>query len=194
VYSYAPSLDPGDMSLTSDNVTAGRLVAEHLLACGRSRIAIVTGDPGYGAAHDRVAGATAVLAEHGLAPLGGEALFGTWSEEWGWSATRMAVAQHPDLDAVLCGSDQVARGALDALREAGRDVPGDVAVTGHDNWEILATNARPPLTTIDMNLEELGRRAAARLFDAIDGTTAPGVELVPCRLVPRGSTGAPGRP
>ena len=68
-------------------------------------------------------------------------------------------------------------------------MPGDVAVIGHDNWEVLATNARPQLTSIDMNLEELGRRAAARLFEAIDGHLTPGVETVSCRLVPRGSTG-----
>jgi LacI family transcriptional regulator len=189
VYAYAPSADPDDMSLTSDNVAAGRMAAEHLLACGRSRIAIVTGDTDYGAAHDRASGATAALAEHDLAPLGGQALYGAWSEEWGRSATGMVVARHPDVDAVLCGSDQIARGALDALRELGRDVPGDVAIMGHDNWEVLATHARPQLTSIDMNLEELGRRAAARLFEAIDGRRTPGVEYVPCRLVPRGSTG-----
>lgn len=189
VYAYAPSTDPGDMSITSDNVGAGRIAAEHLIACGRSRIAIVTGDPGYGAAHDRVRGATQVLADHGLALLGDQAMFGAWSEEWGRSATRMIAARHPEVDAILCGSDQIARGVLDALRERALDVPGDVAVMGHDNWEIFVGSARPHLTSIDMNLEQLGRRAAARLFDAIDGHATPGVETVACRLVPRGSTG-----
>jgi LacI family transcriptional regulator len=92
---------------------------------------------------------------------------------------------------VLCGSDQIARGAIDALREAGRDVPGDVAVIGHDNWEILATGARPELTSVDMNLEELGRLAARRLAEAIDGHGRHGrggVETIGCRVVPRGST------
>lgn len=192
VYAYAPSVDPTDMSLVSDSYAGGRMAAEHLVICARRRIAVVMGDRTYGAATERVEGATDLLREKGLEPLGGEALFGAWSEEWGRSATRMVLAHHPDVDAVLCGSDQIARGALDSLREAGRTVPDDVAVIGYDNWEVLATNARPPLTSIDLNLEELGRRAAARLFEAIDGNETPGVESVPCRLIPRGSTGPAG--
>ena len=93
-----------------------------------------------------------------------------------------------DIDAIICGSDQVARGALDTLRDLGRRVPEDVAVTGHDNWKILVSGSRPPLTSIDMNLEDLGRRGATRLREAIEGSPAPGVEKLACRLVVRGST------
>ncbi len=188
VYAYAPSEDPDDMSVVSDNVGGGRLVAEHLLACGRSRVAVVTGDATYGAAHDRLAGAREVLEGAGVG-LTGDPLYGAWSEEWGRTAAALVLAQHPDVDAIVCGSDQIARGVMDHLRETGRRVPEDVAVTGHDNWEILALNARPHLTSVDMNLEELGRRAAALLFDAIEGRVRSGTEVVPCRLVPRGSTG-----
>ena len=117
-------------------------------------------------------------------------MYGAWTEDWGRGATRGLLAKHPDVDAILCGSDQIARGCLDALRESGREVPQDVAVMGHDNWEVLATNARPALTSIDMNLEELGRRAAARLFEAMEGNPAHGVETIPCRLALRSSTAA----
>ncbi len=189
VYAYAPSLDPEDASVVSDNVAAGRLGAEHLLACGRTRIAVVSGDPGYGAARDRAEGARQALADAGLEMLGGRALFGAWTEDWGRTAAHMVLAAHPDVDAVLCGSDHVARGVLDTLRERGREVPDDVAVTGHDNWEVLAASARPPLTSVDMDLETVGRRAAQRLFEAIDGRPSPGIETVEARLVPRGSTG-----
>ncbi|WP_448631000.1 LacI family DNA-binding transcriptional regulator [Cellulomonas soli] len=189
VYAYAASTDPRDMSIVSDNVGGGRLVAEHLLACGRTRIAVVMGDPGYGAAHDRVTGAVQALDAAGIGMLGGQALYGSWSEEWGRTAAGIVLAQHPDVDAVLCGSDQIARGVLDTLREAGRRVPDDIAVSGYDNWELLALNARPQLTSVDMELETLGRRAAARLFEAIDGSPVSGTETIPARLVPRGSTG-----
>jgi len=188
VYAYAPSEDPEDVSLVCDNVGGGRMSVEHLIACGRSRIAIITGDASYGAANDRVTGAQQALSEAGLEMVGGQALFGAWTEEWGRGATRSLLARHPDLDAILCGSDQIARGALDVLRELGKQVPTDVAVMGHDNWEILATNARPALTSIDMNLEELGRRAAAKLFEAMEGNPSHGVEMVPCRLALRAST------
>lgn len=50
VYAYAPSDDPADLSIVPDSVDAGRIAVSHLLACGRSRIAHITGDPGYLAA------------------------------------------------------------------------------------------------------------------------------------------------
>jgi len=189
VYAYAQSSNPEDFSLTPDNVGAGRLAVEHLISTGRRRIAHISGDPTYGATNERAAGALAALADAGLELVGGEPLFGTWSEAWGRGATRILLSQHPDMDAIFCGSDQVARGALDALREAGRDVPHDVAVIGFDNWEVLVMNSRPHLSSIDMNLERLGHIAANRLFAAIDGEElGSGVEKVPCRLVPREST------
>ena len=77
---------------------------------------------------------------------------------------------------------------LDVLHQEKLAVPGQVAVIGFDNWNVLAVNARPALTTIDMNLEELGRLAAQRLFAAIDGTLGSGVETIACRLITREST------
>jgi LacI family transcriptional regulator len=61
---------------------------------------------------------------------------------------------------------------------------------GYDNWEVFATTGRPPLTTIDMCLNELGQQAARRLLASIDGQAFSGVEQLPCRLVIRESTGA----
>ncbi len=188
VYAYAPSDDPADMSEVCDNVEAGRLVAQHLLARGRRRIAIVSGDESYGAARERVQGALEVLADAGLEPAGGRAVYGSWDEAWGRTAVETIVGMQSDVDAVICGSDQIARGALDTLREHRLRVPEDVAVTGHDNWEVIVAHSRPRLTSVDMNLEELGRRAAARLFDAIEGRPSPGVESIPPRLVGRDST------
>ena len=64
----------------------------------------------------------------------------------------------------------------------------DVAVMGFDNWEVLTADARPPLTSMDMNLEEIGRAAARALFAALDGSPRSGLEALPCRIVIRGST------
>lgn len=188
VYAYAPSDDPRDLSLTPDNYAGGRLAIEHLLACGRRRIAHISGDPAYAAAQDRLAGARAALAEAGL-ELVGEPMFSEWTEHWGRDAAAMLLQRHPDIDAVFCGSDQIARGVLDSARDLGRTVPDDLAVIGYDNWEVLATNARPELTSIDANLQQLGRQAALRVFDAIDGIdTGEGAHHLPVRLVIRGST------
>nr|WP_198587202.1 LacI family DNA-binding transcriptional regulator [Glycomyces xiaoerkulensis] len=187
VYAYAPSEAAGDLSIVPDNIGAGRMAIEHLLACGRSRIAHISGDRDYSAARDRVAGAAGALEEAGLEPVG-EVAYGTWTEGWGRAAAGLLLDRSPEVDAVLCGSDQVARGVLDTLRDRGRRVPEDVAVMGFDNWEVVATGSRPQLTSVDMNLEELGRTAARALFDAIDDEPARGVRTMDCRVVIRGST------
>lgn len=188
VYAYAPSDHPDDLSLVPDNVGAGTLAVEHLVATGHRRVAHISGDVGYCAARDRAAGAEAALAAAGLGLVGGQVRYGGWSEAWGRSATHTLLDQHDDVDAILCGSDQIARGVMDALRDRGRGVPDAVAVMGFDNWEPMVAGARPQLTSVDMNFEMLGRRAAQRLFDAIGGTRTPGVETMPCRVVVRGST------
>jgi DNA-binding LacI/PurR family transcriptional regulator len=76
----------------------------------------------------------------------------------------------------------------DALREHGVGVPADIAVVGYDNRDTMALASRPPLTTIDMSLAEIGRIAALRLLEAIDDDLAPGLHTVPCRLVVRESS------
>jgi LacI family transcriptional regulator, galactose operon repressor len=164
VYAYAPSDDPDDLSLVSDNVAAGRMAIRHLTEVGRRAIAHISGDPTYGAAQDRAAGALAELAAHGLELAGDRVYFGSWSEACGRSATRMLLSHTKDIDAVFAGSDQIARGVIDALHEAGLDVPGDIAVIGFDNWGIFTTSSRPPLSSIDMNLETSVRwqRSACR--------------------------------
>lgn len=193
VYAYAPSEDPQDLSLAADNVQAGRIAAEHLWDLGRRRIAYVGGDPTYAASREREAGAAAALAEHGATLLGTGSGSGNWSERWGRAATTRLLAQHPDLDAVVAASDQLARAALDILRDHGRRVPEDVAVVGHDNWSLVVTNTRPELTSVDTRLELLGRTAASRLFAALSGDElGAGVELLPVELAVRGSTVADG--
>ena len=122
-------------------------------------------------------------------------MHGEWSEAWGREAVARLIARNQQVDAIFCGSDQIARGAVDALRDRGVRVPNDIAVVGFDNWEIIAAATRPPLTTVDMNLYELGRQAGLRLLDRIDGKDArdgEGVVRLPCTLVVRDSCGSAG--
>jgi LacI family transcriptional regulator len=74
---------------------------------------------------------------------------------------------------------------------AARACPKNIAVVGFDNWQIIAAATRPPLTTIDMNLHELGRQAGSRMLAMINDERAQaGVVRLPCRLVVRQSCGA----
>lgn len=192
VYVYGPSDDPRDLSLVPDNVGAGVMAAQHLITTGRRRIAHITGERRYVAARDRAAGISQSLLAAGLDQVGGDAMYGSWSESWGRTATLALLDQHPGVDGIICGNDQIARGSLDILREKGVHVPVDVAVMGFDNWETLTTESRPQLTSVDMNLEELGRQAAQRLFAAMGGEEQSGIESLPCRLVIRASTALEG--
>ena len=188
VYALSPSADPADTSVVTDDRGGARLAVEHLLATGRTRVAHVTGPEHHQAARDRARHAIGHLAEAGFPLSTGRVHFGEWSEAWGRRAADAVLRTAPDTDAVFCGNDQIARGVADALRERGTDVPGDIAVVGYDNWDTMALACRPPLTTIDMNLTEIGRIAALRLLRAIDAEPEPGVHTVPCRLVVREST------
>lgn len=188
IYVYSPSDDPADFSVVTDTLGAARMATEHLIASGRRHIAHIAGDIDFGAARDRATGVTETLRHAGLTLAGGRVMYGSWDEAWGRGAARLLVEQAPEVDAIVCGSDQIARGVLDALHELGRDIPGDVAVIGFDNWAVLTQHSRPPLTSVDPRLEELGRTAAKRLFEAIDGAEAYGVESIPGRLVTRGTT------
>jgi LacI family transcriptional regulator len=188
VYAMTCSTAPADMSVIPDDEQGGELAVRHLLSTGRTRIGHVTGPVRFSASRLRARGAEAVLAEAGLTLAGGSPLFGEWSEEWGRQGVDALLRSAPDVDAIFCGSDQIARGAADALRESGHQVPQDIALVGFDNWEIMATACRPPLTTVDMNLRELGRVAAERLLAAIGGQSVAGVERLPCSLVLRESS------
>lgn len=187
VHVYGESTDPDDLSILADDAGGARLAVEHLLSLDRRRIAHITGPAGYRAARDRVTALCAVLAEAGLS-LVGEPLYGEWSQGWGRHAARHLLATHPDVDAIFCGSDQVAAGVTQALTDCGKRIPDDIAVVGYDNWEIFAADCRPPLTTVDLNLRQLGATAVEHLFAALDGRPRSGVVRQPGRLVVRGST------
>ncbi|GAA2576700.1 LacI family DNA-binding transcriptional regulator [Winogradskya consettensis] len=186
VYAFARSSDPQDCSVVSDERGAARLAIEHLVKTGRRRIAHITGPQSHASARERAAGAAEALAEFGL-ELAGEPLFGGWTEVWGRFAAAQLLRSVPDIDGVFCGNDVVARGVADGLRESGINLPEQVGLVGTDNWAVLAEAARPPLTTVDLGLEEIGRRAGDLLLAAIDGNPAPGTHIVHGHLVVRES-------
>jgi LacI family transcriptional regulator len=188
VYAFAPSSDPADCSVVSDEAAGVRMAVEHLLESGRRRIAHVTGPTGHHSATVRAESFEDTLGEHGVQAAGGRVWFGAWSEIWGRQAAQALLVADPDVDAVFCGSDQIARGVADALREAGARLPDDIALVGVDNWEALAENCRPSLTTVDLNLELVGRTAGELLLRAIDGHATGGTHVIQPRLVVRESS------
>jgi LacI family transcriptional regulator len=186
--------DAEALCLLPDDTGGGRLAGEHLIAAGRKRIAHITGPEDFEAVRHRSEGLRQAVERHGGRWRAGDVMSGPWSEQWGRDAVDELFSRKEKVDAIFCGSDQIARGAADALRDRGVRVPDDVALVGFDNWQIIAAATRPALTTIDMNLHELGREAGVRLLAMIDGRTqVSGLVRLPCSLVVRDSCGAASR-
>ena len=192
VYAFAPSQDPQDASVVPDDDAGMTAVAEHLTSLGRRRVAYVGGRGDQAASTQRHDSLRTALRGHD-GTLVGDPLYGEWSERWGRLAVDLVLGDHRagdplPVDAIAFASDQLARGGCDRLRDRGVRVPEDVAVTGYDDWDVMTLASRPPLTTVDPQLERLGQRSAELLLAAIDGRPSSGVELSPPRLVVRAST------
>ena len=189
IYVFSQADDPEALCLLPDDYGGARLGVEHLIGTGRTRIAHVTGPETFEAVRLRYRGYRDALDAAALPEPAGYYRNGKWSEAWGREAVAALFdgkAETPD--AVFCGNDQIARGATDALRERGLAVPDRVAVVGFDNWDVMTLAARPPLSSIDMNLRELGQLAGERLMAMIAGERLRGVEKLPCSLVVRQSS------
>ncbi|MFD2649656.1 LacI family DNA-binding transcriptional regulator [Devosia albogilva] len=183
---YAFTQGPKDaVTLVSDDGQGAREATERLLKSGRRRLAHITGPASFASVVERAAAFQEVAGAD--APV----LNGTWSEAWGHEAVaQLWGGKGPYPDAVFCGNDQIARGVVDALRERDVSVPREVSVIGFDNWEIVAAATRPPLTTVDMNLKELGREAGRLILElAKREPVEPGIRKLPCKLVVRQSCG-----
>lgn len=161
----------------------------HLVRMGRRRIAHLSGPLNTVVGVDRRDGYLEALKNRGVPhdPL----LFieGNFSEEDGYSLTKMLLPYNPD--AIFAASDAMAIGSMRALREAGKRIPDDIAVIGFDDMPFSATS-EPPLTTVRQPIQRTGRIAAQTLIDMVqhpDDHLSRRI-LLPTELVIRRSCGA----
>lgn len=190
IYAHTQVTDPGTLCVLPDDAQGARLAVEHLVNLGRRHFAHITGPGYFDAVRLREGAMRQVLAEHAL-PLSEErVLSGPWQESWGYTAAQYLLKQDSSIDALFCGSDQLARGAVEALHEQGVRIPDDVAVVGFDNWEPIASATRPALTTVDMNLQAVGQYVGQSLLDLLAGKLLSGITRLPCKLVIRESSRA----
>lgn len=188
VYVHGPTTNPRDVVHLVDDHAGAAVIVRHLVDLGRTRFAHITG-PGYSpAVQQRALGISHTLREHGLA-LVTDVRHGPWSQRWARQAAREVLEDDPELDAIVCGSDQIAASVLETVLASGRKVPDDVAITGYDNWAVFAEETDPALTTLDMDLEHLGASAVSDLFAMIGGArVGGGTRYHEGTLVVRGSS------
>ncbi|HEY0217248.1 MAG TPA: LacI family DNA-binding transcriptional regulator [Cellulomonas sp.] len=169
--------------VAADDHGGARRMTRHLLAGGRTRVATITGPMDTPGGLRRLAGYRDALGE-AFDP--GLVAHGDYSRASGHAAMRELLERRPDLDAVFVASDLMAAGALVALRETGRSVPGDVAVGGFDDSGLAAT-LEPPLTTMRQPFERIAAEMVRLLLDVADGADPAQITL-PTTLVERDST------
>ena len=183
------ALGASSPSVVIDQRLGGVLAARHLLDLGHRRIAELRGPHDWTGAVLRHEGLVASLREAGLAPVAAEE--GDWTSASGHAATLRLIDRGPPFTALVAANDQMALGAMRALRERGLEVPRDVSVVGFDDLPESAF-FEPPLTTIHQDFASLGRAAAECLGEVIDGRPSPAEQRVlEPRLVVRASTRAP---
>lgn len=142
-----------------DNVAAGRFIAEHLSAAGHTEVGLITGPRVNLTQQQRAAGFTEVMHAAGARCT---VIDSSFSVDGGAGGAERLIAEHPNVTAVVGGSDTIAWGALERLTESGRKVPSDVAVVGIGKT-LISRLLRPPLTTVDLKLTESARAAVLAL-------------------------------
>ena len=181
------SSDLNGTTVGSDNFGAGKLAGEHLIARGSKRIAFLGhADEHYPEFESRYQGLYAAMLQAGLEPDPDLQFDAITTEEAGYAAARLLMDSGADFDAIFAASDLIAIGALRALAEAGRSVPGDVAVIGFDDIP-AASLTNPPLTTVMQDIKGAGERLVETLIAQLEGREKPDNRL-PARLIERAST------
>ena len=168
-------------ALHLDNSAGVRAVVDHLASIGRKRLIHIAGPAENIDAQERSQAFRGALAAH---RLHGEIVEGNFEMESGEAAIQKLLARGAEFDAVFAANDNMAIGAIEALRRAGKDVPGDVAVVGFDDIPLARHLG---ISTVRVRIAELGERALARLLDGLKGN-AGGDELHAPELVVRSTS------
>jgi LacI family transcriptional regulator len=189
---FAPA---GQDFVGAENRGGCRDVTAHMINVhGCQDLAFLAGPSVSPDSQERFAGFADALAQAGLRAPKKPAAAGGFTEAGGRQAVRRMLAEGLRPQAIVCGNDEMAIGALAALRAAKLRVPGDIAVTGFDDIA-AARHGRPALTTVRQPMRELGEQAVRILLDRIADHSAPPHSVVlPTEVVIRRSCGCSERP
>nr|WP_281352493.1 LacI family DNA-binding transcriptional regulator [Phytoactinopolyspora alkaliphila] len=176
-------------TVIADNVAGATLAVEHLTALGHRRIAHITGGDGP-ASPEREHGFRQAMATAGLRRKM-KIVRGDFTDEGGYQAMHRILAKPEHPTAVFAANDYSALGALNAIEETGRRVPGDISLIGYDNSSAAASR-HVSLSSIDQPHTDMGEQAARILNERIDGAEgAPRHIVLTPTLIGRNTTAPP---
>jgi LacI family transcriptional regulator len=196
------STDPQDSWVVPDEESGGYEATSHLIELGHRRIGYVREANIYPADPERFTGYQRALSDHGI-PFDADLVAIDKNDPFGGhdAAARLLALEDPPT-AIQCYTDRMAMGAYRAVRHAGLRIPDDVSVIGFDNQDHIAPWLEPPLTTMQLPHEEMGRWAVEHLLGVLSGDfEGPRQQRMHCPLVirdsvapPRDRTGSMSRP
>ena len=181
--------------LASDHRTGTLAAVRHLLATGRRRVAMLMPPAEIGSSVARIEGYVAAYAEAGLPAPSDLFRPGLLTQGDAYRVTAEFLDQAEPPDAIIATGPSLTLGAQSCLRERAVQIPAEMAFvgTGDVRWAGLV---EPPLTVVEVDGEELGRRAVGMAIERLEGQASlpPARDIyLPTRLVIRGSTVEPGR-
>jgi LacI family repressor for deo operon, udp, cdd, tsx, nupC, and nupG len=173
-----------------DNAAAAAEVVDYLYGLGHTRVGVVTGPLASPISSDRLAGVLSAAQRHGRASALRMAI-GDFSIESGVRQTGELLDEPGRPTAIFCFSDEMAMGALEAIRLRGLRCPEDVSLVGFDDIR-FAQYLHPKLTTVSQPKEQIGHEVVRLLLDILSGrATALQNVTLPHQLVVRSSTAPP---
>ena len=173
-----------------ENYQASYELTKHLIVnCGRRRIAFLRGPANFPDSQWREDGYRNALLDHGLTPDESLIAVGGFRVQLAEQVVQEWMTEGREMDAIFAADDSMAMGALNALRQAGKQVPEEIAVVGF-NDDLPSRYLSPALTTVYAPAEEVGRSAAETLLALIDQQPTPENIVLPTHLVIRQSCGA----
>jgi DNA-binding LacI/PurR family transcriptional regulator/serine phosphatase RsbU (regulator of sigma subunit) len=179
-------------SVSVDNRAGMEELVAHLVGEHKyTKFAFIKGPLGNPEAEERLDLVNDYLTHHGIALNESDLFPGSFNRESGAEAVEKMLEggrDNLDYDVIVCADDETAFGAIEALREAGLEVPDDLAVVGFDD-EQESSYITPPLTTVSQPMHELGVAAAEILLDKMSGKDVDNETILNARLVVRQSCG-----
>jgi LacI family transcriptional regulator len=165
---------PDVCQIDIDNRAAAAAAVRHLISLGHRDIGMIGHAPlSFYAARERQEGFRDALRDAGLTVRPAWVREGDLSEESGYRAMADILAKKPRPSALFAGNDVVAYGAIQAIKDAGLSIPGDVSVIGFDD-DLLSRYVNPPLTTVTNPASGLGAEAARLLIGKLKGRPVAG--------------------
>lgn len=169
-----------------DNVESVETAIQYLVDTGHKRIGTITGPQNTTVGIDRKIGYKQTLQKNNI-PID-EALMveGTFTEESGYMGMKQLLPIKPD--AVFAASDQMALGAMRAVREEGLEIPKDISIVGYDDFPMVSP-ARPALTTVRQPVAKFGFEALKMLISLVEDGLEPSRQVIlQSELIIRDST------